>query len=371
MESRLTVRQDVDIIENSLHFVNDLFRNMLDMHHAASKQMKMNMVPTDNLHDVLEPVESILHQRHGEVKVTVECPQNLVAIADRLRLKQIRLNLGRNSCKFVQKGFIRLRAEVVENSVRRVVEDSGPGVPEEKQDLLFAKFQEIFDRLSQGTGVGLFLCKKLIELMGGEISLDNDYVSGVPGCRGTRIVVDLRTDPIDSNQLRELDASVNDVESVETAGLTLSEDGDSFRSEAKLPENLSVLFVDDDAILRKLFLRTVRRVAPKWDIREASNGETALRLVDSHSFDQIFMDMYMASVQKQLLGTEAVKALRAKGVTCRICGLSANDKAKEFLDAGPTHSLLSRSRARLETKQTRFAGHCMRSWTVPPTETEW
>jgi CheY-like chemotaxis protein len=223
---------------------------------------------------------------------------------------------------------------VIENSVRLVVEDSGPGVPEEKRDLLFARFQESLDHLSQGTGVGLFLCKKLIELMGGEISLDNDYVSGVDGCRGTRIVVELRTDPIDSNQLQELDASGHDMESGETAGLTLSEDGDSFRSEVKLPENLSVLFVDDDAILRKLFMRTVRTVTPKWDIREASNGETALRLVDSHSFDLMFMDMYMASVQKQLLWTEAVKALRAKGVTCRICGLSANDKAKEFLDAG-------------------------------------
>jgi CheY-like chemotaxis protein len=170
--------------------------------------------------------------------------------------------------------------------------------------------------------------------MGGEISLDNDYDSGVPGCIGTRIIVDLKTEPIDSSNLHEYDTSVHDGESGETAGLTMSEDEDSFRSDANLPENLSVLFVDDDAILRKLFTRTVLTVAPKWDIREAANGETALRLVDTHHFDLIFMDMYMASVQKQLLGTEAVKALRAKGVTCRICGLSANDKGKDFLEAG-------------------------------------
>lgn len=42
----------------------------------------------------------------------------------------------------------------------------------------------------------------------------------------------------------------------------------------------------------------------------------------------------MASVEKQLLGTQAVEALRARGVDCRICGLSANDKEAEFLDAG-------------------------------------
>ena len=44
--------------------------------------------------------------------------------------------------------------------------------------------------------------------------------------------------------------------------------------------------------------------------------------------------MQMASVEKQLLGTETVRALRSQGVDCRICGLSANDKEVEFLDAG-------------------------------------
>jgi signal transduction histidine kinase len=150
-ESRITTREDVEIIENSLHFVNDLLRNMLDMHRAASKQLKVNMVPTDILHDILEPVESILYQRRGEVHVSVECPPNLFAVTDRLRLKQIMLNLGRNSSKFVEKGFIRLRAEVIDGNVQLCVEDSGPGVPDEKRERLFAKFQESLDSLSQGT----------------------------------------------------------------------------------------------------------------------------------------------------------------------------------------------------------------------------
>jgi CheY-like chemotaxis protein len=101
-----------------------------------------------------------------------------------------------------------------------------------------------------------------------------------------------------------------------------------------LPEHLSVLFVDDDPILRKLFARTIRTVAPSWEIREASNGEVALKLVDEYHFDLIFVDMYMASVEKQLLGTETVAAMRNKGLKCRICGQSANDKEDEFIEAG-------------------------------------
>ena len=57
-------------------------------------------------------------------------------------------------------------------------------------------------------------------------------------------------------------------------------------------------------------------------------------LVESEEFDIIFMDMYMASVEKQLLGTETVEELRNRGVTCHIFGLSANDKEEEFLQAG-------------------------------------
>lgn len=182
-------------------------------------------------------------------------------------------------------------------------------------------------------GIGLFLCKNLIELMGGEISLDNDYDSGVPDNPGTRIVVDMKTEPLNPNALHDYDPSAKDGDSGET-GLTMSDDEESHPYDLELPTRMTVLFVDDDAILRKLFTRTVKTVAPNWDIREAANGETALRMVETVNFDLIFMDMYMASVQKQLLGTEAVEALRAKGVSCRICGLSANDKEKEFLEAG-------------------------------------
>ena len=75
----------------------------------------------------------------------------LVAMTDRLRLKQVCLNLARNSVKFIHEGFIRLRAEVINNEVHIFVEDSGAGIPAEKRKMLFSKFQESLDSLSQGT----------------------------------------------------------------------------------------------------------------------------------------------------------------------------------------------------------------------------
>jgi CheY-like chemotaxis protein len=163
--------------------------------------------------------------------------------------------------------------------------------------------------------------------MDGQIYLDDEFDSGIPNCPGTRFVVELKVPP---------EGFAHD----ELAALMHNENGSRSQVSAsndhprELPEHLSVLFVDDDPILRKLFARTVRTVAPNWSIREASNGETALQIVENTHFDLIFMDMYMASVQKQLLGTETVLELRNRGVTCRICGLSANDKETEFLEAG-------------------------------------
>jgi signal transduction histidine kinase/CheY-like chemotaxis protein len=341
-EARQSAREDVRIIEASLHFINDLLRNMLDMHRASSNQLKIEMAHADLLRDVLEPVASMLYHRCDDFKVLLDCPKNLVVMTDRLRLKQIVLNLGQNAAKFVEKGFVRLRADVVDGLVQVYVEDSGPGIPREKRTRLFCKFQESLDSLNQGTGIGLCVCQNLIDLMHGEITLDENYESGIEGSSGSRFVIKLKTLAI---QLDSVDLETDESYLDETGHTKVTTDI-SFRKislgslPSELPEKLSVLFVDDDMLLRKLFTRSIRRIMPTWQIQEAGNGETALKLVDGNQFDLIFMDQYMASADKQLLGTETVRALRAKGVTSRICGLSANDLKKSFLRNGANGFLI-------------------------------
>lgn len=181
----------------------------------------------------------------------------------------------------------------------------------------------------------MFLCKNLIQLLGGDIYLDESYDSGIPGRPGCRFVIDLKRKPlvVDHHDMMS-DRHTHTGGSLRDR-LDLMDSSDAVVY-AELPKKLSVLFVDDDPILRKLFARTIRTVAPDWDIREAANGETAIRLttVEQISFDLIFLDMYMASTEKQLLGSETCAELRRLGVQSRICGLSANDKEKEFIEAG-------------------------------------
>jgi signal transduction histidine kinase/CheY-like chemotaxis protein len=332
-EIKKSLQDDVKIIDSSLHFINDFLRSMLDMCRAAANKLEVKLAPTDLLKDVLEPVCSILHQRDGGVDITVDCPENLIVSTDCLRLKQVMLNLGRNSSKFVHSGFIRFRAEIVDGLVELYVEDSGPGIPIEKRGVMFEKFQTSLDVLSQGTGLGLNLCQNLMRLLNGDIWLHETYDSGVKDSPGARFVVQLKSRPL----------STEDILSSTKKGIRefIQHGNDSISKElVELPENLSVLFVDDDVVLRKLFSRSVRKVAPTWKFQEAANGETALRLVDSEHYDLIFMDQYMASTEKQLLGTETVRALRTKGVKSTICGLSANDIEQSFISAGSDSFML-------------------------------
>ena len=150
-EDKETVRDDIHTIEYALSFVSDLLRNILDVHRASSKKLKVNKMVVDVKTDVLEPCASMLTQRGGDLEVTTKCPSNLIVMSDVLRLKQVILNLGRNSSKFVEKGFIRLSAEVVNGHVQLAVEDSGPGLPPEKREKLFTKYQDSLDVLAQGT----------------------------------------------------------------------------------------------------------------------------------------------------------------------------------------------------------------------------
>ena len=93
-------------------------------------------------------------------------------------------------------------------------------------------------------------------------------------------------------------------------------------------------------IIRKMLSRSLKRLAPTWKLQEASNGETAIRLAGQESFDLIFLDMYMASVEKQLLGTETAQTLRSNGCQSCICGLSANEMEDAFLKAGANAFML-------------------------------
>ena len=240
-ESRKEVREDVNVIQSSLTYINDLLRSMIDMHKASSDQLRVELLPANLRRDIFDPVATMLYQREDTFTVEIECPENLTITTDRIKLKQIVLNLANNACKFVHMGFVRIGARVEgdgdqDETVIVFIEDSGPGIPKEKQDGVFDKFQSSLDTLSQGTGIGLSLCKDLAGLLGGTLALDKEYDSGVPECPGARFVINLNTKPLE-------DGTEDGDDTNNETGSIISFQGDLGMD---LPSKLKVLFVDDD-----------------------------------------------------------------------------------------------------------------------------
>lgn len=275
-----TVQEDLRVVSSSLQFINDLLRNILDSHKAMKGQLQIEMKTSCLRKDVFEPVAAMIYKRDYQFDVQIDCAESLILRTDPIRLKQVVLNLANNSCKFVRHGYVRIGASVdKDDHVSVYVEDSGPGIDPDKRNNLFDKFQTSLDELSQGTGVGLSLCKELTRLMGAEIELDESFQSGIDSCPGSRFVIHL-------NQKAQ--------RPVEKSHQVLLEDGSTSQTDNKLPElplNLRILFVDDDNILRRLFCRSVKRVAPTWQIEEATNGETSVRYIEEQvdRFDIIFV----------------------------------------------------------------------------------
>ena len=82
-----------------------------------------------------------------------------------------------NALHFTQEGSMTMRIEATDTVVNFIVEDTGPGIPSDKADFIFEKFTKI-DMFTEGLGIGLFLCRRVIMLMGGTLTLDPEYTNG-------------------------------------------------------------------------------------------------------------------------------------------------------------------------------------------------
>ena len=223
-EVRDSLMEDLGIVQNSLDYIEDLLRNMLDIHRTNEQDVALSHSLINLKTNILEPCRTMVGVRRGgrDFDLQVECSDNLWVEVDPLRVEQIILNLALNATKFVPPGgFIRLRADVVKNSVHLYVEDSGPGIPPEHRDRLFEKYQKSLDVINQGSGIGLYICKTLSDVMGADIWLDESFDSGVPGCPGARFVVDLN-EPPQSNRRRSSNVEVRD----EYSDVSVSNGGD-------------------------------------------------------------------------------------------------------------------------------------------------
>ncbi|MBW1732744.1 MAG: hypothetical protein JRJ75_18110 [Deltaproteobacteria bacterium] len=120
------------------------------------------------------------------LKMPLEMPEGLVIKSDERRVKQIMVNLVGNAVKFTEEGEIEIKVVKKDEKVEVSVRDTGIGIKKEHMGMLFKAFSQITieGRPKEGTGLGLYLSKKIADLLGGRISVESEFGKGSEsGCQ--------------------------------------------------------------------------------------------------------------------------------------------------------------------------------------------
>ncbi len=280
--------------ENLLRIVNDL----LDISKLEAKQLKLENSPF-TINQLSGPVLSNMEPLALAKGLVLACEADSelpgVFKGDAHRLVQVLMNLVGNAIKFTDSGSVTIRFEEISavdgnTRVRFSVADTGEGMTREQQEKLFSPYVQgaiEMARLHGGTGLGLAICRQLVELMGGNITVDS-----VPG-DGSTFVFEL---PLRLGEAAEL-------ERFRTSG---SRQGQALQEFPVSP--LKVLQAEDNQTNRELIERILTRHG--HEVISVGNGAELLELLERGGvFDAIITDRHMPEMD----GIEATRRIRNMG----------------------------------------------------------
>lgn len=202
---------------------------------------------------------------------------------DPLRIKQVLLNLISNSLKFTHEGHVKLDIKQSQASplvLEFQVEDTGIGISEEKQDQLFKPFTQVDSSTTRkygGTGLGLQISQRLVQLMGGHISLKSQVD------KGSTFTFDLH-----------LNAGTKPIE---------ADDEDTIRSN-KPVENIRILVAEDNKTNQLVISTMLKRLGYQYHL--CGDGQEALAQLDNQEYDLVLMDCQMP-IMDGFLATQNIR----------------------------------------------------------------
>ncbi|MFG0263707.1 MAG: PAS domain-containing protein [Rhodopirellula sp. JB055] len=311
----------VETIRRNGNFLLAIINDILDLSKIDAGKMDLQKQPV-RPDSIVGDIRSLMDVRAAEkdlpLKVEFAGPVPETIRTDAVRLRQILLNLVGNAIKFTSDGEVRLHVRYDQRSqlLNFDVIDTGVGIPPEKLDSLFEPFTQVDNtstRSHGGTGLGLTICRRLSQALGGQID-----VSSQPG-KGSRFTLCLKVDA--SGKLIQPNLNSLPTQEVPAPEIRLS---------------ARVLVVDDRRDIRYLAQHFIEKAGST--VYTATNGQEAVDFIespDSPPVDLIVMDMQMPVMD----GYEATAELRRRNCKLPIIALTANamkSDREECLAAGCT-----------------------------------
>ena len=268
--------------ESLLNLINDI----IDIAKIEAGQLSIVELPCEidqllfNLEGTFSEIRLKTQKEGLQLKLTIPPrPEPLIAVTDPMRLQQVMSNLLANALKFTDSGEVEFGYQEKENEIIFFVRDTGIGILENNQDMLFQRFSQVdgsSTRKYGGTGLGLAISKNIVEMMGGRIWVESEYGKGSV----FRFSIPLR--------------------SPDAVGEKLTIKQESFNWKEK-----TILIAEDQEqnfILLAAILRFTR-----VSILHAVNGQEAIDLVkENPEIDMVLMDIQLPLKT----GYEAIREIR-------------------------------------------------------------
>jgi signal transduction histidine kinase/ActR/RegA family two-component response regulator len=293
------------IARNCEHMLT-LINNNLDLAKLEAGQLSITQQAEDPepiFRDVLTTMKALAADRKIELRYVRRTPLPEALVLDAFRLRQVLINLLGNAVKFTTRGSVELAVSWHIAALEIEVRDTGPGIPSEALERIWQPFKQAdltIGRRFGGTGLGLAISRKLVELMGGEISVESQV--GL----GTTFRMRLPTEAVPRQASSESVAP-------------------ALVSRGRLSGH--VLLADDNEDLRNLVTLLLRNLG--LQVKGVEHGLAAVDTAMAEEFDVVLMDMEMPVMN----GYEAVHVLRARGYAGTILGLTAHQEGIEVARA--------------------------------------
>ncbi|MGM3308329.1 response regulator [Anabaena sp. WFMT] len=278
------VSDNLNIIVSEAERLTSLINDVLDIAKMEAGKVEWQMQPLDpsELLDWATKSTAGLFETNGLKLVSEIEPGLPQIIGDRNRLLQVLINLISNAVKFTASGAVTCRVKQEPEGVCISIIDTGVGITPEDQPKVFEKFRQVGDTLTdkpKGTGLGLPICKQIIDHHGGRIWVESELNKGST----FSFIVPTHTSQQQASSSLNLDTLVKQLKDHVITKNTVQNEN-----------RKTILVVDDDLNIRELLRQQLENEG--YNVREAKDGVDAIHQIKTSRPDLILLDVMMPQI---------------------------------------------------------------------------